>query len=107
MVEITPSAAEQIRNALREQADDDLSLRVAARRRADGDTEYGMGFDERREQDEQIVTASGIALLVSPASREAVAGMVIDFVEVAPGERRFIFYRAGSLPQAGSAPDAA
>lgn len=106
MVEITPSAAEQIRNALRAQADEDLSLRVAARRLASGDTEYGMGFDERREQDEEILTAAGIALLVSPASREAVEGMVIDFVEIAPGEQRFIFYRGGSLPEDGTAPPA-
>lgn len=98
MIEITPAAAERIRAALSGQKDETLALRVAARTGDDGDTEYGMGLDERREQDEEIVTAAGITLLVSPPSLEAVAGIVIDFVEVAPGDHRFIFYRAGSLP---------
>ncbi|MGE5336648.1 MAG: HesB/IscA family protein [Gemmatimonadota bacterium] len=102
-IRITPAAAEQIKAALQAQADDDLALRVAARRTDSGETEYGMGFDERREQDEEIVTESGITLLVSPTSREAIAGTVIDFIEVAPGERRFVFYRAGALPDEDSA----
>ncbi len=97
-IRITPAAAEQIKAALEAQGDDDLALRVAVRRADSGEAEYGMGFDERREQDEEIITESGIAVLVSPPSREAIAGTVIDFVEMAPGERRFIFYRAGSLP---------
>jgi iron-sulfur cluster assembly protein len=98
MIEITPAAADQIRAALSGQKDEGLALRVAARRRNDGETEYGMGLDERREQDEEIVTAAGITLLVSPPSLNAVAELVIDFVEVAPGEHRFIFYRAAALP---------
>lgn len=99
MIEITPAAAAQIRAALGGHKEQGLALRVAARKGDDGDTQYGMGLDERREQDEEIVTASGITLLVSPPSLDAVADLVIDFVEVAPGERRFIFYRAGSLPE--------
>jgi iron-sulfur cluster assembly protein len=98
MIEIRPAAADQIRAALGGPNNEGLALRVAARRGADGEIEYGMGLDARREQDEEIVTAAGITLLVSPPSLEAVAEMVIDFVEVAPGQHRFIFYRAGSLP---------
>ena len=110
MIEITPAAAEQIQAALAGQAGDDLALRVAARRGADGETEYGIGFDERRAQDEEVVTAAGITLLVSPPSREAVEDLVIDFAELTPGEQRFVFYRAGSLSQhdgEGGAPAAA
>jgi iron-sulfur cluster assembly protein len=100
MIDIRPAAAEQIKVALRNQSEPGLALRVAARRRDDGETEYGMGFDERREQDEEIVTEAGITLLVSPPSLEAIAGTVIDFVEIAPGDRRFIFYRADQMPAA-------
>ncbi len=103
MIEIKPAAAEQIRAALTGPTASGLVLRVAAREGDDGEIEYGMGLDERREQDEEIVTAAGITLLVSPASLEAVADMVIDFVEVEPGRHRFIFYRAGSLPEERSA----
>lgn len=99
MIEIKPAAAERIRAALHD-AGEGLLLRVAARRRPDGQTEYGMGLDERREQDEEVVTDSGITLLVSPPSIEALEGTVIDFVEIEPGDQRFIFYRADEMPPA-------
>lgn len=99
MIEITPAAAEQIRAALRD-AGEGVALRVAARRRADGQTEYGMGLDERREQDEEVVTETGITLLVSPPSLDAIAGTVIDYVEIEPGDLRFVFYRADEMPPA-------
>ncbi|GIL04360.1 MAG: hypothetical protein BroJett031_08800 [Betaproteobacteria bacterium] len=102
MVEITPAAAEQIRAALRD-AGEGVALRVAARRRPDGETEYGMGLDERREQDEEVVTETGITLLVSPPSLEAIAGTVIDYVEIEPGDLRFVFYRADEMPPAEDA----
>lgn len=98
MIEIRPAAAEQIRAALRSQSEPGMVLRVAARRGDGGATEYGMGFDERREQDEEIVTEAGITLLVSPPSLEAIAGTVIDYVEIAPGDLRFVFYRADETP---------
>ena len=100
MIEITAAAAEQIRTALDNAPEPGLALRVAARRGDDGEIEYGMGFDERRDQDEEVVTDAGITLLVSPPSLEPMAGTVIDFVEVAPGEMRFIFYRADQRPAA-------
>ena len=93
MIEITEAAAEQIRAALTA-ADEGLALRVAARHGDGGAIEYGLGLDERREQDEEVATAAGITLLVAPPSREPLAGTVIDFVEVEPGERRCVFYRA-------------
>ncbi|MCK7580037.1 MAG: iron-sulfur cluster assembly accessory protein [Chromatiales bacterium] len=101
MIEVTPEAAEQIRAALADAEEEGLALRVAARRGDDGELEYGLGFDERREQDEEIVTDTGITLLVSPPSRQAMAGMVLDFVEIDPGQKRFIFYRAGERPAGG------
>jgi len=107
MIEITPAAAEQIRAALAGAPEPGMALRVAARRGEDGEIEYGMGFDERREQDEEVVTEAGITLLVSPPSMEPTSGTVIDFVEITPGERRFIFYRAAekSAGASSAAPD--
>jgi iron-sulfur cluster assembly protein len=98
MIDIRPAAAEQIKTALSSQSEPGLVLRVAARRGDDGGTEYGMGFDERREQDEEIVTDAGITLLVSPPSLETIAGTVIDYVEIEPGDLRFVFYRADETP---------
>ncbi len=106
MIEVTPAAAERIRAALRD-AGEGAALRVAAKRRPDGAIDYGMGLDERREQDEEVVTASGITLLVSPPSLEAIAGTVIDYVEIEPGDPRFVFYRPDEMPASeGAAPKA-
>lgn len=107
MIEITPAAAEQIRTALAAAEGEGLALRVAAQRGSDGEIEYGMGFDERREQDEEVATDAGITLLVSPPSLESISGTVIDFVEIAPGDRRFVFYRAGTIAPDPEPPAAA
>jgi iron-sulfur cluster assembly protein len=98
MIEITSAAAERIKGALGEASGEGLSLRVAALRDPQGQIEYGMGFDERREQDEEVVTDAGITLLVSPPSLDMLSDAVIDFVEIEPGDHRFVFYRRGDVP---------
>jgi iron-sulfur cluster assembly protein len=103
MIEITAAAAERIRAALAAATGEGLSLRVAARRSDDGEIEYGMGLDERRDQDQEVATRAGITLLVSPPSLEPLAGTVIDYVEIEPGDLRFVFYRAGGLEPGGDA----
>ena len=62
-----------------------MALRVAARQVADGSLEYGMGFDEQREDDEPCRnSAASPCCWARPASR-CCDGTVLDYVEVAPG----------------------
>ena len=92
MFNLTPAAAEQIRNAASaQQADDDLPpyLRVAAKIE-DGELVYGMGFDDERENDTRI-ESDGVTLLIAPRSQELLEGATLDFVELRPGEFQFIF----------------
>jgi len=94
MITLTPAAAEQVLRAAADAGIEEPLLRVAARLDdADGGIEYGMGFDDRREQDEEF-ECEGVVVLVSPPSRDALAGTVLDFVEMSPGDYRFIFRRA-------------
>jgi iron-sulfur cluster assembly protein len=90
MINVTPAAAEQIRRAARETDSEGMCLRLAARLETDGSIEYGMGFDERVDEDIHVVS-EGIDILYSPASKELFAGATLDFVEINPGEHRFIF----------------
>ena len=91
MIVITPQAAEQILESAQLQADlKDVYLRLAARLDDKGTIEYGMGFDDKAEGDMQVV-ASQIKVLVSPGSVELLTGATLDYVEINPGERRFIF----------------
>ena len=49
-----------------------------------------MGFDDKADGDTQVA-ASGITLLISPGSVELLTGATLDYVEINPGEWRFIF----------------
>lgn len=94
MITVTVAAAEQILRAAAQAGMDEPLLRIAARRdETTGDVEYGMGFDDRREQDEEF-ECEGVIVLVSPPSREPLAGTVLDYVELEPAQFRFIFSRS-------------
>ena len=102
MIVVTPDAAQQIRIAATQSAADELGLRIAARRDADGAVHYAMGFDEAR-GDDLVVPTEGIALIVTPDHRDLLDGMTLDYVEYEPGDFRFIFINpndAGALPSA-------
>ena len=85
MITVTPPAAAQIL-----QSAGGAGLRLAARLDDKGVIEYGMGFDEQVDGDEKVVS-NGVTILVSPGSVELLTGATLDYVEINPGEWRFIF----------------
>jgi len=102
MITVTPSAAQQIRIAATQSDADEMGLRIAARRDADGSLHYAMGFDDARD-DDLVVPSEGIALVVSPAHRELLDGLTLDYVEYEAGDFRFIFINpndAAAVPPA-------
>jgi iron-sulfur cluster assembly protein len=103
MITVTPSAAQQIRVAATEADADEMGLRIAARRDADGSLHYAMGFDEARD-DDLVVPAEGVALVVSPAHRELLDGMTLDYVEFEAGDFRFIFINPNDTGAPAPAP---
>lgn len=91
MITITPQAAEQIlKSALQQPDQKEINLRLAARLDDKGTIEYGMGFDEKAADDTQVV-AGTITVLVSPGCVELLTGATLDYVDINPGEPRFIF----------------
>jgi iron-sulfur cluster assembly protein len=91
MIIITPQAAEQIRKSAEQQSGPPApGLRLAARLGQDGAIEYGMGFDVKADDDVEV-DASGITVLIAPGCVELLTGATLDFVEINPGELRFIF----------------
>lgn len=90
MFTVTKSAAEQIRRSAQESNLEGLSLRVAAKRLPDGSLEYGMGFDEAHEDDAEL-SSEGVRIVVDPGHLELLRGTTLDYVEIEPGELRFIF----------------
>jgi len=90
MITVTPEAAEQIVRSAQQTGAGSACLRLAARLDDKGVIEYGLGFDERAEGDAQVV-ANGVTILVSPGSVELLTGATLDYVEINPGEWRYIF----------------
>lgn len=98
MIKITDSAAAQIRVANNNPDVFDMILRVAAYQEDDGGVNYGMGFDQEREADEHLVI-NGIEVLIAASSTPYLQGVTLDFVEMTPGDLRFIFIPPYSAEQ--------
>ncbi|MEX2241494.1 MAG: iron-sulfur cluster assembly accessory protein [Burkholderiales bacterium] len=90
MISVTPQAAEQIAKSAAQAGGGSPSLRLAARLDDKGVIEYGMGFDDAAEGDARVA-CNGVTILVAPGSVELLTGATLDYVEINPGEWRFIF----------------
>ena len=90
MITVTPQAADQILKSARQADLKEVYLRLAARLGDKGAIEYGMGFDDKADGDAQVVT-DGITILIASGSVELLTGATLDYVELNPGEPRFIF----------------
>ena len=90
MITVTPQAAEQIARSAQQAGAGAACLRLAARLDDKGVLEYGMGFDQKTEGDAEVVS-NDVTILVSAGSVELLSGATLDYVEINPGEWRFIF----------------
>ncbi|MEQ1662915.1 MAG: iron-sulfur cluster biosynthesis family protein [Thiobacillus sp.] len=104
MIKITDNAAEQIRAANNNPDMFELILRVAGYQEDDGSVNYGMGFDIEREADEHLVI-NGIQVLIAASSTPYLQGVTLDFVEMTPGDLRFIFIPPFSAEDTEADPD--
>lgn len=101
MLTVTTAAAAQIRAAAEDNDAVGMALRVAARRADDGSIEYGMGFDETHDDDEPLDFGDLTVVVSAGSSRTLLTGTTLDFVEIEPGNFRFIF--VPGEPEAASA----
>ncbi len=90
MISITAPAAKQIRQSARESGAGEMGLRLAAKQAADGSIEYGMGFDESREED-LLFTQHGVTIFFAPEYGPLLKGTEIDFDELTPGQGDYHF----------------
>ena len=90
MFSLTTAAAQQIQQAASASGAADLALRIAAKVDPDGSLQYGMGFDEPKDEDMRL-DLSGVAVVIGSESQELLFDTVLDFVELNPGEFNFIF----------------
>jgi iron-sulfur cluster assembly protein len=90
MFEITDSAAKQFQASANTVGEENLSLRITARKSPLGaEMQYNLGFDNPRDDDETF-TINGIEVIVDTSSVENVKDMIIDFRDF-EGQEQFVF----------------
>ena len=91
MITITPAAAERIRLSASEGNLEGLSMRIAAKRNADGSIHYGMGFDDNPLEGDLHIKAGSIDVVIAESSQVLLEGTTLDYVELEPDNWQFIF----------------
>jgi len=90
MFKLTQVAADQVRAAAQQGGTEGMALRLAAAKRADGSIDYKMGFDEVSEEDIRFAS-EGVDIVMAPEYVPLLDQAILDFVELEPGQRQFIF----------------
>lgn len=90
MFTLTSAAARQIQQAASASESQDMALRIAARVDVDGSMQYGMGFDDPKDEDMKL-DLDGVAVVIADESQALLDDTVLDYVELEPGEFNFIF----------------
>lgn len=90
MIQITDAAASQISIAAKQSESGSTTLRIAARKMPDGGIDHTMGFDDNKPND-TLLTVNDIDVAISPDSKILTQGLILDYVEIEPGDFRFIF----------------
>jgi iron-sulfur cluster assembly protein len=90
MFKLTPTAAQQIQQAAQTSGAVEMALRIAAKMDAQGELQYGMGFDEPQDEDMRL-DLEGVAVLIGNESQALLSDTLLDFVELEPGEFNFVF----------------
>jgi iron-sulfur cluster assembly protein len=90
MITLTPAAIEQVKLSAEQSNAAGLALRLAARKNPDGSMEYGMGFDESKD-DDLLFRFGDVEVVFSGEYGPLLNGATIDYVELEPGNFHFIF----------------
>jgi iron-sulfur cluster assembly protein len=91
IITFSPAAIAQIKTNVQNSEYGNMAMRIAAAMNpADETINYGMGFDETKEDDVQF-SYEDVNFLVSPDCVELLNGAHVDYVEIEGGEHHFIF----------------
>lgn len=90
LITLSASAIEQIKQSSQRGDTEGMTLRLAAKMNTDENIEYGMGFDEVKDDDAEE-TIDGIRIVIAADCVELLTGVHMDYVELEPGHYHFIF----------------
>jgi iron-sulfur cluster assembly protein len=90
MFKLTDAAIQQVSISAERSESVGDPLRLAARMNEDGSIDYLMGFDQAQDNDIRVQCGS-VEIVIGPEYQRLLDGATMDYVEIEPGEFRFIF----------------
>jgi len=92
-IQVTETAAEQIKKAAVESKLENTALRIAATRNQDNSIHYGLGFDDvgAHEEKDHSFESNGVEIVVADSSIKLLNGTTLDYIELEPKQFHFVF----------------
>ena len=81
IIAVTPKAAEKVKEFMKQEGKDDLFLRVYVSGGGCSGLSYGMGFEEKSDEDDTVIEEHGVKLLIDSYSSRHLKGTEIDYIE--------------------------
>ncbi len=81
MVTLTPDAIKKVRSLLEKEAKQDYALRIFITGGGCAGFSYGMVFDDTIEEDDYVVEADGLKVVIDPLSAQYLKGAEIDYID--------------------------
>ncbi|MCX7170542.1 MAG: iron-sulfur cluster insertion protein ErpA, partial [Proteobacteria bacterium] len=83
----TDSAANKVKELIAEEGNADLKLRVFVSGGGCSGFQYGLTFDEVKNDDDTVLEKAGVTLLIDPMSYQYLVGAEIDYSEGLEGSQ--------------------
>lgn len=84
---VTESAVNKVRNLVEEEANPELKLRVFVTGGGCSGFQYGFTFDELAAEDDALIDAAGVTVLVDSMSYPYLLGATVDYEEGLAGSK--------------------
>lgn len=96
VLSLSPAAEAKVRELLLEENDPELCLRVFVTGGGCSGFQYGFTFDNDQAEDDTLVTAEGVRVLIDPLSYGYLEGSVLEYQEGLEGAKFGIVNPAAS-----------
>jgi len=80
-ITVTPKAAEKVVEFMKQEGKDNLFLRVYVTGGGCSGLSYGMGFEEKAEEDDITIEQNGVKILIDNYSQRYLNGANVDYID--------------------------
>jgi iron-sulfur cluster assembly accessory protein len=81
VITITAKAAEKVAEFMKQEGNNNLYLRVYVSGGGCSGLSYGMGFEEKPEEDDSLIEQNGVKVLIDGYSQRYLKGANVDYVD--------------------------